>query len=105
MPPPPGISIAPLRTYLTKLPFLTILISGLCVLLWLVEVVTWLPVGESLRLDPRAMGLSQCKLKSWSGWERGFMRVVVMEWMWMGGFLELEMGLEGEFSNSCAWRE
>ncbi|KAF8444314.1 hypothetical protein BGX38DRAFT_711897 [Terfezia claveryi] len=59
MPPPPGISIAPLRTYLTKLPLLTVLISGLCVLLWVVEAVTTLPVGEFLRLDPRAMGLSQ----------------------------------------------
>jgi len=47
-------------------------ISGLCVLLWVVEVVTWLPVGEFLRLDPGVMRLSQCTLKSLVWLERGF---------------------------------
>lgn len=60
----PGISVPSLRTYLTRLPFLTLLISGLCVLLWLVECVTWLPVGAWLNLDPAMMGLSQCKFDS-----------------------------------------
>ena len=61
IPAPPTISLAPIRAYLSKLPFITVLVSGVCVVLWALEAVTWLPIREWLRLDPGMMGLSQCK--------------------------------------------
>lgn len=61
IPAPPAISLAPMRAYLSKLPFITVLVPGVCVILWALEAVTWLPIREWLKLDPGIMGLSQCK--------------------------------------------
>ncbi|KAF8458229.1 hypothetical protein BDZ91DRAFT_852200 [Kalaharituber pfeilii] len=59
MPSTSGISLAPVRTYLRKLPAVTVLVSGLCVAFWLIELVLGLPVTWWLKLDPLNIGLRQ----------------------------------------------